>query len=71
LPIPGQQSGDAVDRAICNAREDIGQMNFAVSINEYIAAARSPPRSEPAISAGSAYWHRRVVWICVCDSAAG
>jgi len=42
-------------RVICGAGEDVGKVvlrvdavEFAVSISEYIAAARRPPASEPA-----------------------
>jgi hypothetical protein len=34
LPIPGQQIGDAVDRVICDAREDVAQIRLGIDALE-------------------------------------
>src|SRR2546421_11519733 len=54
-PIPGQQLVEFRGGMIGDAAEHVGEptcgstpFNLAVSINVNIAAARSPPRSEPA-----------------------
>jgi hypothetical protein len=55
LPVPGRQFGDAFSGVVGDPREDVGEiglrvdpLSFAVSIKEYIAAARRPPASDPA-----------------------
>ena len=50
--MPGQKLMDARDGHVGQPGEDIGSISFifAVMIRVYMAAALSPPRSEPAKS---------------------
>jgi hypothetical protein len=51
--MPGQQIGDTVDRMCCDALEEVAQIGFRldiVEIREAMAAARTPPASDPANS---------------------
>jgi hypothetical protein len=54
LPIPGQQFGDVFGRVAGGPREDVGEIDLWVDavelcrLDEYIAAARRPPASDPA-----------------------